>query len=205
MAQEEQYLGGHESCRGLSDLGRRQVEALRDRLLQTEELDGVAAAYCSILPRAIETAEILKPAIGDLEVEQDCDLCEGHPGEADGLKWDEWRARYGDDFYGRGPYVAFAPGAESWADLVVRTGRALTHLAAKHKGETVAVICHGGIINASLHVFGHLPLDIQWRSQIDNASLNEWSLHDHPDKHPGGRWTLMRLNDASHLRGFVTN
>ena len=38
VAQVEQVVMGHDQCRGLSPLGRRQAEALRDRLSRTGEI-----------------------------------------------------------------------------------------------------------------------------------------------------------------------
>ena len=93
-AQELGILGGHDGCTGLSDLGREQVGLLRDRLAATGELADATALYSSLMPRAIETAEILAPALGGLEVRRECDFCEGHPGEADGLTWAELDERY---------------------------------------------------------------------------------------------------------------
>src|ERR1035438_5818597 len=55
--------GGPIGCEGLTDRGRGQVEALRDRLAETGELARVDALYASVLPRAIETAELLSPAL----------------------------------------------------------------------------------------------------------------------------------------------
>ena len=49
----------------------------------------------SLLPRAIETASIIAPALGFEEVPQDCDLCEVHTGEADGLDWADYAERFG--------------------------------------------------------------------------------------------------------------
>ena len=202
-AQAGQFLGGHDGCRGLSDTGRQQVAALRKRVERTGELAGAAALYSSVLPRAIETAEILRSALSDLEVVQDCDLCEGHPGEADGMTWEEWRERYAEEVIGRGVYVPFAPGAESWADLVHRAGRTLTRLAREHEGRTVVVACHGGIVDASLRVFGHAPLEMQWRTDITNSSLTEWVLREYEGIGP--RWTLVRFNDAAHLQDLPIN
>lgn len=203
-AQAGSFIGGHQGCKGLSDLGRRQVDALRRRLERTGEIDGVSALYSSVLPRAIETAEILRPALGDLDTYQDCDLCEGHPGEADGITWEEWRDKYSEQVYDKGPYVPWSPGGESWADLVNRAGRRLTQVANEHPDETVVVACHGGIIDASLRVFGHVPLDTHWRTHIDNASMTEWALRDYEGRKPGRQWTLVRFNDAAHLHD-VTN
>ena len=203
-AQAGSFIGGHTGCKGLSDLGRRQVEALRDRLEHTGELRDAAALYASVLPRAVETAEILQPAFGRLDVRQDCDLCEGHPGEADGLSWDEWRELYSEQVVGRGPYVPWAPGGESWAEVVVRAGRALTRIAEEHANGTVIVACHGGIVEASLRAFMHIPLEPQWRAVVTNASLTEWVFEGEPGAHSHA-WKLVRFNDAAHLHGLSAN
>lgn len=195
-------VGGHEGCTGLSDLGRRQAEALRARLERTGELAGAAHLYASVLPRAIETAQIIAPAVGDLEILQECDLCEIHPGEADGLKWDEWREQFASKLQGRGPFARWAPGAETWAEFAVRVGSALQDLAANHEGEHVVVACHGGVIEASLVTFGRLPIHRDWRTQIDNTSITEWELRGYEDWDRGARWTLVRFNDAAHLAGL---
>ena len=55
--------GGVVGCRGLTGAGREQVDALARRLAQSGELAGADALYASILPRAIETAERLAPAL----------------------------------------------------------------------------------------------------------------------------------------------
>jgi len=44
-AQVGGILSGHDTCRGLSDLGRRQVGTLRDRLVRTGELGDVHGVY----------------------------------------------------------------------------------------------------------------------------------------------------------------
>ena len=85
-AQELGILGGHDGCTGLSDLGREQVGLLRDRLASTGELADASALYSSLMPRAIETAEILAPALGGLEVRRECDFCEGHPARPTGSR-----------------------------------------------------------------------------------------------------------------------
>ena len=94
LAQERRIVGGHKGCEGLSVRGRLQVEALRDRWKASDELGGDVVLYASLMPRAIETAEILAPVLGLPEISQDCDFCEHHPGEGDGLPWDEFDERY---------------------------------------------------------------------------------------------------------------
>lgn len=192
----DQVVGGPKGCTGLSERGRRQAQALRDRLLGGElEAD---VLYASTLPRAVETAEIIAAAVGGLAVDQDEDLCELHPGEADGITWEEFRARYtwpgaeASRFY-----QPMAPGAESWAQFTVRVGAALSRLAAHHAGRTVVVACHGGVIESSFRTLGQLSLAPQFHLRIENTSITEW---EHPPADADDRrWTLVRFNDAAHL------
>ena len=61
--QRVRVCGGRVGCTGLTERGMPRCEALRDRLAVTGELAGTDALYASVLPRAIETAEILAPAL----------------------------------------------------------------------------------------------------------------------------------------------
>jgi broad specificity phosphatase PhoE len=125
-AHDDGVVGGSKGCRGLNDLGRAQAEALRDRLLATHELEP-DVVLTSVLPRAIETAEIVGAAFASgIELVSDCDYCEIHPGECDGLTWDRFRERYGrvvDD-----PDQPMSPGGESLRtfDARVRARRQLS-------------------------------------------------------------------------------
>ncbi|MFC7243884.1 histidine phosphatase family protein [Catellatospora aurea] len=47
---------------------------------------------------------------------------------------------------------------ESWAELVVRTGRAIIDIAYRHAGETVVLVGHSETVNSSFHVLGMQPL-----------------------------------------------
>ena len=198
VAQVERYIGGHESCRGLSDKGRAQVTALRDRLQRTGEVQA-DVVLTSVLPRAIETAQIIGPAVGGGEAIQDCDLCEIHAGEADGLTWDEYTERYGTSDFD--PEVAPAPGMESVRAFTERVSRALKRYAEEHEGKTIVAAVHGGVVESSLTTFfeleGRAPL-----GEIVNASITEWSFEANPyvpDARP--RWALVRWNDHAHLAG----
>ena len=187
----DQIVAGEKGCSGLSDLGRRQAAALRARLELSGELLRVDALYASVLPRAVETAAIVAPAIGDHEIEQDCDLCELHPGEADGLRWDEYRDRYAVDPWD--PHREMAPGGESWVSFLGRVGAALRALVERHAGETVVVACHGGVIIGSMINGLGLPnTGGHFRIGPENTSLTEWLVDDEA-------WRLIRYNDAAHL------
>lgn len=195
----DQVVGGLKGCTGLSDLGRRQAAALRDRLASTGELAGADVLYASTLPRAVETAEILAPAFGGLAVRQDEELCELHPGEADGISWEDFRGRYGPGSWDTSFYRPMAPGAESWALFSARVGKVLTRLAADHAGRSVVVACHGGVIENSFRALGQLSLAPQFLLRIENTSVTEWERPADTDE---DRWTLARFNDAAHIAGL---
>jgi broad specificity phosphatase PhoE len=187
-------VGGHTGCTGLSDVGRAQAHALRTRLLETGELAGAGALYASVLARALETAAIIAPGVGDgRPAVADCDLCELHPGEADGLTWDEFRARYGEPDFDTNPDTVVAPGGECWNSFVARASGAVARLADAHRGDRVVMVCHAGVIESTLLAF--LPVAAE-RTRLglatEHTSLTEWELGDKC-------WRLLRYNDAAHL------
>ena len=177
--------------------------ALRERLQSTGELAEASALYASLMPRAVETAEILSPALGGLEVRSECHFCEGHPGEADGLTWAELDDRY--------PSVAEwsadsrrAPGWETWREMAERVTGALVTLVARHPGETVVVACHGGVVvHSMLHFLSLGEATTAQRAWIspDNTSLTEWRFAPNPYVKGTLPVELVRFNDFAHLSG----
>ena len=196
VAQVEGFLSGHDTCRGLSDLGRRQVTALRDRLVRTGEIQA-DVFLTSILPRAIETAAIIAPAIGGLEATQDCELCEIHAGEGEGLTWDEIQARFPRTTWD--PDEAFAPGGESWNVFADRVAAALRRYAEAHEGKTIVAAVHGGVVEHSFTTFMGLRSTHSALGQLVNASITEWLHAPNPFRGGEARWQLVRYNDAAHL------
>ncbi len=202
QAQERRFVGGHDGCTGLSDLGRRQVGALAERLADSGELAGASVLYASVMARAVETAQILAPALGDLEVRSECAFCESHPGaEADGLSWDEFNRRWPLPAEWT-PQTRRNPGAESYAEMQERVGGRLDTLRKSHEGETVVVACHGGVVMHSMFRWLELdPVGNRTRAWLNpvNSSITEWRLGDHPYWRSGIE--LVRFNDHAHLRG----
>lgn len=190
-------VAGPRGCRGLTDVGRQQVAAL-SRRLANELRVRPSALYCSILPRARETAEILAAALDNQDIEDHCGLCTWHtPAEVDGMAWSEYRQERG--LIGGGVFRAFEGGNESWSELVSRTGRALEEIAARHMGTTVVVVAHAETVESSLIVFGEMPLARGFDLRISPASITEWSTEGNPASWPRPRWTLVRLNDRAHF------
>ncbi len=190
-------IGGVEGCAGLTDLGRRQAAALRDHLAASGRVQA-DVLVSSVIPRAIETAEIIAPALGFETFPHDCDLCEVHTGEADGLEWTEWGARYGSFAMEAEPDRVFAPGGDSWNSFHDRVRQVLERLARDHEGRTVVAVCHAGVISASMRVL--LAIDgpgVGTRIQPSNTGLTEWEWE--PERE---RWTLHSFNEAVHLVGL---
>lgn len=202
-AQQDQIVGGHAGCKGLSDRGRRQAEALRDRIAATHELDSTVALYASVMARAVETAEMIAPALPGLDVVQDCDFCEHHPGEADGLAWEEFEERFGRPQGPFDPDLRRAPGSETWNEMAARVWRALDAIVERHAGELVVVVCHGGVIIQSLSRWLGLTVageDRGWLSPA-NASLTEWRFAPNPYNPVTLPVELVRFNDFAHVLG----
>ena len=207
QAQAGGFVAGHEGCTGLSEVGREQVAALRDRLAASGELASTSALYSSVMPRAVETAEILAPALGALDVRAECGFCEGHPGEADGLTWGELAERYGEATGWDADHRP-APGWETWREMGNRVHGALDALVLRHPGETVVVACHGGVVVQSmLHWLGldHTTAgDRAWMGPA-NTSITEWRFGPNPYQKDTLPVELVRFNDHAHLGARSAN
>ncbi len=199
VANVEPIIGGMRGDVGLTERGHQQAALLEQRLVASDL--GIDVLYSSTLPRARQTAEYVARALG-LPAIYDDDWQELRPGEADGLSIAEWEARYGRLEWGFGdPFRPFSPGGESWGLFLVRVGGALTRLMARHPGQQVAVVCHGGVLEASFfHAFGLGPMAARLvRFDPLNTSITHWRYH------PTGPlgvpyWTLVTFNDAAHLQ-----
>ena len=190
-------IGGPKGCTGLTNLGRRQVAALADRLFESGELREATALYSSVLPRAVETAERLRPVVGPGPtalgpVRQRCDLCELHPGESDGMDWTQLIETYGAPDWDTDPTVPIAPGGESWTSFVVRASDTVRAIVQEHPGELVVAAVHAGVIEATMIAFLGVPPETYRRGwvRIVHASMTEWEWVPSQD-----RFVLLRFND----------
>lgn len=190
-------IGGPRTCTGLSAFGRQQCAGLADRLARTGELAG-ARLYASHYPRAIQTAELIAPAMGHPDVMVDDGFGEHDPGpDCDGLAFEAFVERYGSPDWESDPYGVTFPGGETLADLHHRVGAAIRRVVDRHPGETVVVCCHGGVVNATMRHALRAPITGDFELFTTNTSLTELRL-----SRPG-RWRLLRYNDTAHLAGLV--
>jgi broad specificity phosphatase PhoE len=210
MAMVNGVVGGHDGCTGLSLRGRGQAEALRDRLASTGDIHA-DVLLSSILPRAIETAEIIAPALGAIAPSSHCDYCEIHPGESDGMTWADYRANYGFDPRAE-PGRPLSPGGESLQTFQARVTDAIGQILADHEGRTVVLVCHGGVIVAAtrflLGVSGMNATDEGPSAGLmlepEPTSITEWAVRTgdgERDTSGGARpvRVLRRFNDVAHL------
>lgn len=196
----DRIVGGLIACNGLSDLGRRQASALRERLSVTRELDPVDLLVASTMPRARETAEIIAPSLGEVTVVEDEAFCERHPGEADGMAYEDAIAKYGYDDFEDDPSVALSPGGETWIEFHERVTAAVRRVAAEHADRTVVIACHAGVIDAAIRGLLDLPMVGGFELFTQNTALSELVFVPARGRR-AERWRLVRYNDAAHLAG----
>jgi broad specificity phosphatase PhoE len=187
-------IAGPTGCLGLTPLGRRQAEALCQYVAASGRVRA-DVLLASVLPRAIETARLIAPGLGVELARQDCDLCEFHTGEADGVDWKEYNARYGSFDMEAEPDRPFAPGGDSWNGFHERVSRTLERLAREYVGQTVVAVCHAGVIIASMRLLlGILDPTTSAHLRPSNTGLTEWEHRPSDD-----RWLLHTYNETVHL------
>ncbi len=137
---------------GLSELGKRQADALRPVIGDI----GHCRAVSSDLERVRDTAH----RIGADPLQFNQDLREIDVGDWTGLAIDEIRAEDEDAYLGWRAGTSAPPGGEIWADFVARvTGVIEAERAVAC--QNLLVVCHGGVIRALLqHYVGLNPAQI---------------------------------------------
>ena len=140
---------GHNSSRrfcGHSDIklsaeGRRQVERLRDRLVN-EKIDAV---YSSDLKRAMATAEPISSG-HEVEIVACPELREVNYGSCEGLTFQEISDQYPDVAEGCinfTPELVF-PEGESFKEFIERSSKFLDRLDKHQPSETILIVSHSG-------------------------------------------------------------
>lgn len=188
-------IGGHRSCSGLSDLGRQQAERLRDRLMTTGEL-APDVLISSNFARAIETAEVIAPAFGDLPMEIIAGFGEHDPGpDIDGMTFADYVEKFGTPDW-LDPHVEIFPGGETIATFHDRVIATVELVIDSYRGCTVVVSCHGGVIDAVFrHLLGTASTGV-FELSTANTSITGFSSLT------SGGWRLTRYNDRAHLDGL---
>jgi probable phosphoglycerate mutase len=172
----------------LAEAGRRQAARLAD-YLATERIDAV---YASPLARARETAAPLADRFG-LDVMISSGVAEWDQNSPEYVPVEELKAANDPRWQAmlRGEWAS----DESEQDFRQRVLDAIETIVADHRGERVAVVCHGGVINGYLaHVLG-LGDFARGFFYPNYTSINRVAAAS------SGERSVVTVNETSHLRG----
>src|SRR5262249_28895494 len=187
----ERRFGGHGPT-PLSERGRAQARAV-GRLLAGEPPPD--AIYSSDLVRAVETATLLREAMGGgADIVETPALRERSVGVFTGMTFEEARAQFPEAYAAllrRDPNVC-PPGGETHDACRTRAVGFFEHVTRQHTGGRVLLVSHNlTIYHLVRHVLGlsdnpQAPLVF---FQIDNCALHRF------EQLPSGIWKVVALNE----------
>lgn len=171
-------------------LGRKQIEAL-SRRFESVHIDAV---YSSDLRRTCLTAEAVSKPKG-LEIITDARLREINVGP--------WETGFFADLRHAHPELMRRfildpdnwelPGAETYAQVQARAYEAISEIAAKHEGDSIAMASHGITIRSFLSKVCGIPLtDVKRLPIFGNTAVTRLIYEN-------GAFTVDYMNDGSHL------
>jgi broad specificity phosphatase PhoE len=183
----------------LTATGRRQAAAVAEHLAG----ESLAALACSHMLRARATAEaiaaghrvepLVRPDLAEVDAYADM------PADiwpSDHVGAEAWVAAHVE--FARTRRWDVYPFGETSKELRARATTAVEDLIDRHPGQTVAVVCHGGVINAYLAQFLGIDADMFFLPAHASVCVVRAS--------PDGRRVVESLNDRQHLEapGLVT-
>jgi 2,3-bisphosphoglycerate-dependent phosphoglycerate mutase len=174
----------------LNDTGRWQARRVGEALAGEQ----LTAIYSSDLGRAHETARAISKMSG-IPVVPHPGLRERRFGMFEGKTFDEihhtW-PEHAQNWRKRIPDWQPPEGGESLLQLRERVTRTLNDLAARHCGELIAVVAHGGVLDTLYRVATGQEVNSPRTWQMPNGAINRllWT--------PQG-FTLVGWSDTQHL------
>jgi len=152
----------------LTDLGRQQARELAESLRGRR----IALVYTSGMARARQTADIVADVLG-VPVRVSDGLQELSVGDYAGEP--DWGAlRPVLDAWAAGDLDVAVPGGETGRQLIDRFTRELDAIADLHRGETVLLVSHGGVMSLALrHLAANLRRDRAPDAVLSNTSTIE--------------------------------
>jgi broad specificity phosphatase PhoE len=159
----------------LNDNGRAQARVLAAEL-RTQRF---AAAYTSPLRRAAETAAILSDGL-ELEAVPETSLKEVDVGSWTGLTRTEGEVR---DPVGFARWLEYGAGwvdGETYDELGARVVAGLVRIAARHDGDHVLAVTHGGPIRSALAAAERVPFEEARRSihVVGNCAVVRFAIRE---------------------------
>lgn len=181
---------------GITARGFRQIDALAERM-KPIHLD---ALYSSDLTRTKLTAAAVQK-YHDLPLHTDRRLREVAMGVWEGISWGDasWNDHEQYTYFSSNPDLWCVEGAERWSQLQDRIYNAVTDIASRHDGQSIAIVCHGTAIRSLMcRIMGIPGKDIRSVPHGDNTcvSLLNWD---------GNSLQIVYACDNSHLSADLTN
>lgn len=174
--------------------GERQAAALA-RALAADKLDAIVS---SDLQRAMQTAQAVAALHAGLQLQTEPALRERAYGVFEGMLYQDIQQQYPDDFarwQARDVEAVMPAGdrvAESFHQFYDRAISGLRAVAARHAGQTVAVVAHGGVLECAYREARGIQLDSPRDFQVKNASINRFTISD-------GKLVLDSWGEIDHL------
>jgi 2,3-bisphosphoglycerate-dependent phosphoglycerate mutase len=186
------WQGHHDSP--LTDNGRHQAQIMADSLKQIR----FSALYSSDLGRAMETAGYISKVTGK-SVGFDPRLRERSLGVFEGLTTEQIKLQYPDEYNDiiKSDADYAPPEAESIRQRSSRNVDCFIELAERHCGESIIIVCHGGVIDSLFRHVVRVSLEGPRRYKIWNTGKNTFSYEQ-------GTWQLLTFGDISHLENIKT-
>ena len=173
----------------LTERGWNQAQALAERLNQ----ETFQVVYSSDLERARLTATCIANRCGH-KVVLDDRLRERHYGVFQGLRMQEIADQHADAYlnYLEGDPDYAIPGGESQRQGFLRHIGCLNELVARHRGQTLLVVVHGGVLDSLYRSATGMGLELPREDPIPNAGLNVFARDDPV-------WSMEIWADVAHL------
>ena len=175
---------------GLDETGMAQADAAAQWLAPL----AMDALYSSDLLRARQTAERLAAALKRVPVLRP-EFRERRYGLFEGLTYEQSRTRYPDvyaQFEERVPDFVIPYGGESLQQLHLRVSSGLRRLVDEHRGQTIAVVTHGGVLDIVNRLVRGTSLRQPRDFLIPNAGINWVSAS-------GDDWRMEAWGVTDHL------
>lgn len=173
----------------LSDVGHRQASAVADWLVEGH----LHAVYSSPMRRARQTAAPIEKAFGlDASIREHLSEFDRHSSsyvpqevlkQTDPEAWKQLASgQFMDDL---GDPVGFVAAVTAQVEQII----------VDHPGERVAIVCHGGVVNAYLaSCLGFAPPDFM-RFDVDYSSVTRILASSQ------GHRSVLSVNERTHFRG----
>lgn len=181
----------------LNDAGERQALAL-GRILANEPVNAVIS---SDLQRAVQTAQAVA-GHHTVTVQTDPSLRERCYGAFEGLLYSEIMERYPVEYaqwQAREIDAVMPPGervAESFRQFYQRSVDSIGAWAARHPGQTIVMVAHGGVLECAYRAARGISLDSPRDFQVPNAGINRFTFAN-------GQLNLESWGDTSHLQAAL--